>query len=216
MGRVGRPERTGPPELFYDEVEARKDTTNSRIMEVQASLTKRALELLNLPDDGVPRLLLDLGCGSGLSGEILSEAGHLWVGLDIRRAMLDVALERDVDGDLIVGDMGTPLPFSPGTVDGAVSISAVQWLCNADSAEVDPFRRMRSFFGALYACLARGARAALQLYPENAAQAEMLTVAVMRAGFGGGMVVDYPHSTPRSAELAGCQSCRGLGASEEP
>ena len=28
------------------------------------------------------------GCGSGLSGEALSEAGHLWVGLDISPAML--------------------------------------------------------------------------------------------------------------------------------
>ena len=29
--------------------------------------------------DGEPKLLLDLGCGSGLSGEALSEAGHAWV-----------------------------------------------------------------------------------------------------------------------------------------
>ena len=28
------------------------------------------------------------GCGSGLSGETLSEAGHYWVGLDISPAML--------------------------------------------------------------------------------------------------------------------------------
>jgi 18S rRNA (guanine1575-N7)-methyltransferase len=45
----------------------------------QATLTERALELLALPDDGTPRLLLDLGCGSGLSGEALSESGQIWV-----------------------------------------------------------------------------------------------------------------------------------------
>lgn len=45
---------------------------------VQASLTERALELLALPTDGVPRMLLDLGCGSGLSGEALSDNGHIW------------------------------------------------------------------------------------------------------------------------------------------
>lgn len=45
-----------------------------------------------------------------------------------------------------------------------------------------------------YGCLARGARAVLQMYPENTAQAEMLTGAAMRAGFSGGLVVDYPHS----------------------
>lgn len=46
---------------------------------LQARLTQRALELLALPDDGQPRLLLDLGCGSGLSGENLTEQGHHWV-----------------------------------------------------------------------------------------------------------------------------------------
>lgn len=45
---------------------------------MQESLTQRALELLALPDDG-PKLLLDLGCGSGLSGEELTEQGHTWV-----------------------------------------------------------------------------------------------------------------------------------------
>jgi SAM-dependent methyltransferase len=58
--------------------------------------TQRALELLALPLDGAPRLLLDIGCGSGLSGEALTNAGHAWLGLDISAAMLDVAAEREV------------------------------------------------------------------------------------------------------------------------
>jgi hypothetical protein len=45
----------------------------------QTSLSERALELLALPDDGVPRLLLDLGCGSCLSSDVITEAGHAWV-----------------------------------------------------------------------------------------------------------------------------------------
>ena len=52
-------------------------------------------------------------------------------GMDISEAMLDVALDRDVEGDLCVGDLGQGLPFRTGTFDGAISISAVQWLCNA-------------------------------------------------------------------------------------
>lgn len=46
---------------------------------MQTQLSERALELLALPDDGVPRLLLDVGCGSCLSGDAISEAGHTWV-----------------------------------------------------------------------------------------------------------------------------------------
>ncbi len=52
-------------------------------------------------------------------------------GMDISEAMLDVALDREVEGDLCVGDLGQGLPFRTGTFDGAISISAVQWLCNA-------------------------------------------------------------------------------------
>jgi 18S rRNA (guanine1575-N7)-methyltransferase len=46
----------------------------------------RCLELLNLTEG--TKYLLDIGCGSGLSGEILEEEGHLWVGLDISPSML--------------------------------------------------------------------------------------------------------------------------------
>ena len=47
--------------------------------------------------------------------------------------MLDVAREREVEGDLCLHDLGHGLPLRPGTFDGAISISAVQWLCNAVS-----------------------------------------------------------------------------------
>ena len=50
-------------------------------------MTYRALELLNLPPDE-PAFLLDIGCGSGLSGEILDEEGYIWAGVDIAPSML--------------------------------------------------------------------------------------------------------------------------------
>lgn len=45
--------------------------------------------------------------------------------------MLDVASEREVEGDLCLHDMGQGLPLRAGVFDGAISISAIQWLCNA-------------------------------------------------------------------------------------
>lgn len=50
-------------------------------------MSERAVELLLLPDDK-PCYLLDVGCGSGLSGGVLDEQGHFWVGMDISSAML--------------------------------------------------------------------------------------------------------------------------------
>ena len=41
----------------------------------------------------------------------------------------------------------------------------------------------------------KGARAVFQFYPENSQQIEMITTQSMKAGFTGGLVVDYPNST---------------------
>ncbi|KAJ6704605.1 METHYLTRANSFERASE-RELATED [Salix viminalis] len=187
-----RPELLAPPEIFYDDSEARKYTSSSRIIDIQARLSERALELLALPVDGIPRLLLDIGCGSGLSGETLTDNGHQWIGLDISQSMLDIALEREVEGDLLLGDMGQGLALRPGIIDGAISISAVQWLCNADKSSHEPRLRLK--------CLARGARAVFQVYPENIAQRELILRSAMHAGFAGGVVMDYPHSTKSRKE----------------
>ncbi|CAF4881134.1 unnamed protein product, partial [Rotaria socialis] len=42
---------------------------------------------------------------------------------------------------------------------------------------------------------ARGARAVFQFYPETPHQVDMITQQAMKAGFTGGLVVDYPNST---------------------
>lgn len=108
-----------------------------------------------------PSYLLDIGAGSGLSGEILTEEGHDWVGMDVSGGMLgklllfpslatafaarggaqphsrlwpsfvqeltfcflptEVALEREVEGDLFLADIGQGVPFRPGSFDGAIS-----------------------------------------------------------------------------------------------
>ncbi|XP_029802325.1 probable 18S rRNA (guanine-N(7))-methyltransferase isoform X2 [Suricata suricatta] len=188
-----RPEHGGPPELYYDKNEAQKYVRNSRMIDVQTKMTGRALELLCLPE-GQPCYLLDIGCGSGLSGDYLSDEGHYWVGIDISPAMLDAALDRETEGDLLLGDMGQGIPFKPGTFDGCISISAVQWLCNANKKSDIPAKRLYCFFSSLYSVLVRGARAVLQLYPENSEQLELITVQATKAGFTGGVVVDFPNS----------------------
>jgi 18S rRNA (guanine1575-N7)-methyltransferase len=191
---MSRPEHTAPPEVFYNDDEAKKYTFNTRIIDIQNQLTERALELLAL-DPSRPSLLLDIGCGSGLSGEVLSENGHVWVGVDISRSMLNIGVEREVDGDTIESDIGQGLPFRSGMFDGAISISAIQWLCNADKTSHNPWKRLNTFFKSLFASLSRGSKAVLQFYPENAQQMEMITTAAMRCGFTGGLLVDFPHST---------------------
>lgn len=214
-------------------------------------MTRRAIQLLNLPPNQ-PAHILDLGCGSGLSGAILTKEGHTWVGMDVSASMLAIALQRgtgtlprkrrklngeaemeldddeedrgergiedeayasgeeiegdtdddededDVDddspceGDLSLSDIGQGLPFRPGTFDAAISISAIQWLCQAESSDENdaPARRLKRFFESLYFCLKRGGKAVCQFYPRNERERNMVGAAARRAGFGAGFLVD--------------------------
>jgi hypothetical protein len=40
MGKSERPEHTAPPDIFYNEDEARKYTTNTRMIAIQEKLTQ--------------------------------------------------------------------------------------------------------------------------------------------------------------------------------
>ena len=150
-------------------------------------MAHRALSLLNLRS---PSLILDIGSGSGLSGAILSSADHTWIGLDISASMLAVALENEAEGDMLLADAGQGLSFRPGSFDAAISISAVQWLCNAESAIESAEGRLRRFFESLYSCLKRGGRAVCQFYPRDERQRKMVADAAIKAGFGAGLLED--------------------------
>ncbi|KIK98714.1 hypothetical protein PAXRUDRAFT_823563 [Paxillus rubicundulus Ve08.2h10] len=192
---MSRPELQAPPEIYYGDSEAKKYTTSTRNQQIQADMTYRALELLNLPP-GEPAFLLDIGCGSGLSGEILDEEGYVWAGVDIAPSMLEVALEREIEGDLFLQDIGQGFGFRPGSFDGAISISVLQWLLNAETSHPtsSPPHRLNRFFTTLHTALRNPSRAILQFYPTSDDQIQLLTSIAQKAGFGGGIVVDYPNS----------------------
>jgi 18S rRNA (guanine1575-N7)-methyltransferase len=122
-------------------------------MEIQAEMAERAVQLMDV-DNPESSLILDIGCGSGISGSVLTEEGFQWMGLDISAAMLNQARDfMECEGDLVRADMGCGLPFTPGIFDGAISISAIQWLCHANKSDERPERRLLVFFQSLFACL---------------------------------------------------------------
>jgi 18S rRNA (guanine1575-N7)-methyltransferase len=193
---MSRPETTLPAQLYYNREEAKKYTTNSHIVETQLEMAERCVEILAIPE-GKTCLILDIGCGSGLSGSVLTDHGYNWIGVDISSSMLEVAKENEVEGDLINLDIGQGFSFRPGSFDYAISVSALQWLCIAEKASYNVNRRLKSFFVSLYKCLAIGARCAFQFYPANPEQINMITKAALENGFTGGVVVDFPHSTKK-------------------
>jgi len=258
-----RPELENPPEVFYNSIEAKRYTISTRVQHIQREMTLRALELLHIDTENETgnssggeesknnsSLLLDIGCGSGISGDVLTEAGHAWLGVDISDDMLRIAKEaelkhyglltdprrddrsKDLSGsntrpdtsgvqwglvmsgdseedeeredmqgrgphmvEVVHNDIGQGIPFRPGTFDGCVSISVIQWLCHSSKRGEVPQRRLMALFQSLYNSLRRGAKAVLQFYPSSPEQTHMITRAAMKCGFSGGVVVDYPHSS---------------------
>ena len=113
---------------------------------------------------GSHKVLADLGCGSGLSAGVLRWAGHSVVGSDITCSMLQLAAKHDgYAGALVLADFGQGVPLRQACLDGAISISAVQWLCSSS----DPASSIRRFFTSLHHTLRPGACAALQVYAEG-------------------------------------------------
>ena len=201
MSRGVRPERStaqASAEAFYSVAEADKYDSSSRMAKTQRHLAERALHLLQL--DKPHCLLLDLGCGTGFSGTPLERAAHARIGLDLSEPMLLAARAPRKRRDLAHADIGARLPLRQRLFDGALSISAVQWLCFPSKAGVEPRKRISTFFRGLRAVLAPGARAALQVYPEEPAHMQMLRDGALSAGFSGSLLVDYPKSE-RSKKL---------------
>ena len=170
----------------------------SRYTEANSAIEREmAVSCLGLLDTGNSRrsLLLDLGTGSALSAHVLCEAGHVCLGIDVAWAMLALArgsAGSSSDGgnrlELLHYDLGKGLPLRPGTVDGAISVAVLQWICD------DP-QAVAAFFAGLRACLAPSARAALQFYPTPSGAAAALAAA-QEAGFGKAeLFIDMPHAT---------------------
>ena len=67
--------------------------------------------------------ILDIGCGTGLSGKALAAVGFTnLTGNDVNQEMLALARHAGVYREVSVTDVGDPFPFAPGTY---AAISAV-------------------------------------------------------------------------------------------
>lgn len=195
MGHRRRPEDLDDPILFYDEENVEKYVRNNRMNQIQREMTERALELMEFDDDQ-SRLILDLGCGSGISGDILTAYNHLWIGCDISQTMLEAGKDSgDVDKDCLRVDLAQGLCFRQGVFDAIVSISAIQWLLKSTAYNNDePRTNFLKLFFTAYNCLKPGAPAVFQFYPEKASDCELISETAMKAGFSGGIVIDNPNS----------------------
>jgi ubiquinone/menaquinone biosynthesis C-methylase UbiE len=85
--------------------------------------------VLDLAGDVAGRRILDVGCGSGPLSAALRDRGAVVTGLDSSAGMLGLARRRlGADADLILADLGSPLPFGDGAFDDVVAALVLHYL----------------------------------------------------------------------------------------
>lgn len=99
---------TAPPAyvatLFEQHAEDFDEILVSRLGYDVPALARRLVEATGAPP---PARLLDLGCGTGLVGAVFADFAGEIVGVDLAEGMLALADEREVYGDLYVGEAVT-------------------------------------------------------------------------------------------------------------
>ncbi|MFJ6417141.1 class I SAM-dependent methyltransferase [Paeniglutamicibacter sp. NPDC091659] len=85
--------------------------------------------MLKLAGDVRNHRILDAGCGSGPLAEELCERGANVTGFDSSEAMIGLARKRlGEEAELLVADLGQPLPFADDTFDDAVASLVFHYL----------------------------------------------------------------------------------------
>ncbi|RZC68938.1 hypothetical protein C5167_032037 [Papaver somniferum] len=116
-------------------------------------------------------------------------------------SIIDVALEREVEGDLLLSDMGQDMGFMDGVINGAISISVVQV-----GILLTSYVKCALFLDHIYTlklnCMVQNQYRHfldhyIGVYPESNDQLELILGFAKRAGIAAGVVVDF---SPRVAE----------------
>jgi hypothetical protein len=96
------------------------------------------------------------------------------------------------------------------------SISVLQWLLNAETSHPtsSPPHRLNRFFTTLHSALRNPSRAVFQFYPSSDDQIQLITSSAQKAGFGGGLVVDYPNSN-KAKKIFLCLFVGGGGGQQQ-
>jgi len=97
------------------------------------------------------------------------------------------------------------------------SVSVLQWLLNAETNHPtsSPPHRLSRFFTTLHSALRNPSRAIFQFYPSSDDQIQLITSIARKAGFGGGIVVDYPNSN-KAKKVFLCLFVGGGGGQQVP
>jgi predicted TPR repeat methyltransferase len=124
---AGKPS-THTPEIMrlYDEFASTYDETLLSKWGYEAPATAAQLLARHIPLESI---VLDAGCGTGLTGRELQRVGFGIVhGADISLPSLEVAASKGVYRSVVRADLTKPLPFSDDTFDAAICVGVLSYI----------------------------------------------------------------------------------------
>jgi 18S rRNA (guanine1575-N7)-methyltransferase len=159
-------------------------------------------------EDGIqiedPYLILDLGCGTGFSSEVLIENNFNVIGVDILPDMLGKAREKNkffrnqrMRG-LILADVRN-LPFKINVIDHIISISSYNFILHGKDGYGEKVQLLNKTARDLSKVLKKRGRAIIEFYPKNEEELNIFNKSFINNGFNGYMVKNNP--TQKSGQI---------------
>ncbi|MHA1112124.1 MAG: class I SAM-dependent methyltransferase [Promethearchaeota archaeon] len=195
---------------FYFGEKAEFYATSKWMARNQMKSTQRALELLEdsriggeLTNSPEHLLVLDLGCGSGFSSQIIEDEGFRMIGLDNSFDMLQQNLEKTHPHrrNLVCG-MIEALPFRKHAFDIMISISAFNFILEKKEPK-DKKKILKNVTSALHKVIGPNGRVVIEFYPKKIDIP--LYLESLKQHFEGGLIIDNPNQRKEQKFLILCQ-----------
>lgn len=151
---------------------------------IKIATTTRALELLDLEKKA---FILDIGCGTGWSTEIIKNEGHIVIGLDLSKNMIKLAQKKGFE--TIIADMRY-IGIKSNYLDGSISISALNFVAEKSKTKKEVRNNYSKVASEIFRILKPGGRAIFEYYPQSDIELKISTQVFSSAGFQGGLVID--------------------------
>jgi len=172
----------------------KRSTLNSLQYLIDEKLNDREDGVIEM---GVSPLILDLGCGSGFSSEILIENGFRVIGIDILEDMLSKAGEKKNNFkdykalELVLADINY-LPIKPNSVDHIISISSYNFIIHGMENYGEKVKLTYDTAKYLHKILKEKGRVIIEFYPKDDKELKMFNKSFINNGFSGFMVKQNP------------------------
>jgi len=143
-------------------------------------------------------LMLDLGCGTGFSSDILIQNGFRVIGIDILNDMLLKAREKKRisknynDLELILADINN-LPIKSNKIDHIISISSYNFITYGIENFGEKVKLLNDTAKYLYKILKKKGRIVIELYPKDDRELKMFNKSFINNNFEGYMVKSNPN-----------------------